>query len=162
MMFPKKTRTKKSNSRTGADINFSYFIKIRDITHVVDGMTLEAITSCISCGRFVYWRSQAGRRGAECGHFVERGNYVLRYNEMNCNSQCFDCNRFPAGTFRKFYEGIDRKHGRGTADILLKESIIGNFNKVNLEEIRIKYRQKAIDIASEKGLDVEMIRRRLR
>ena len=38
----------------------------------------------------------------QCGHFISRKHYILRWDEENCNVQCVACNVFRYGEQYKY------------------------------------------------------------
>jgi len=56
------------------DKHFSLYIRYRDKG------------KCFTCDR------ECGVKKAQCGHFVPRQYLAVRYDERNCNAQCYACN----------------------------------------------------------------------
>lgn len=109
--FPKEKKRK--ISRTGLvkklDTIFSLYIRLRDVDS-------NGYGKCITSGEFVHFKD------ADCGHFITRNNMATRWHPQNCNLQSRQDNRFLSG--RQFEHGlaIDRKWGKGTAELLLIKS----------------------------------------
>lgn len=99
-----------------ADKIFSEYIRYRDADQEAedkDGNWVPAIT-CITCKKVVAVKQ------AHCGHFIQRGCKLTRFDEQNANGQCPYCNTYRYGEqFRHGLE-IDRKFGEGTTDRLVK------------------------------------------
>jgi hypothetical protein len=91
-----------------ADRYFSLYVRYRDST-TRNG---EYYAQCITC--------QVCRPVKEMqnGHFVSRAVNVLRYDERNCNAQCYSCNVMKHGDQYQYAKAIDLKYGNGTADEL--------------------------------------------
>ena len=58
----------------------------------------------------------------QCGHFQSRNNLSVRFNEINCQVQCEECNMYKLGMHKEFAENLDELYGKGTADLLVIES----------------------------------------
>lgn len=128
MMFPKKIR--KNGGKNALDRVFSEYIRLRDSSG-------NGLCRCITCSKTLPWKA------ADAGHFIERDRLATRYNEQNVNAQCPRCNRFRNG--EQFLHGlaIDRKYGKGTAEML--EAISrkpAKLGAVYYEEQIKKYREK--------------------
>lgn len=100
--------------RKPADKWFSKYIRLRDSVCTGD----EWVGTCITCTKtgVVAWIDQKNElrftKGWDNGHFVTRGNYVVRYNEMNCNLQCsFRCNKMRSGEYVKYKSALKDKYG---------------------------------------------------
>lgn len=77
---------------------FSIYIRLRDANEA-------GFITCISCGRKVYWKD------ADAGHYIPRKHMATRFDEVNVNSQCIDCNRYMRGNIDAYREGIIALHG---------------------------------------------------
>ena len=113
---------------------FSEYIRLRDS----DG---AGICRCITCGRSFLWNA------GDAGHFVSRDKLAIRFDERNVNAQCSFCNRYRSGEQYAHGLAIDRKHGKGTADLLMQlGSMRGTkltpiWFSVKLEEYRAKLKK---------------------
>jgi hypothetical protein len=76
-----------------ADSLFSHFIRERD-KH-----------TCISCGKTVEPNK------SQCGHYISRANWQLRFSLLNCNCQCAQCNRWMQGNMVEYRKRLIEKHG---------------------------------------------------
>ena len=88
-----------------ADKWFSIYVRRRDSNK-------NGIASCITCGVKKPWKE------IQNGHFVSRRVNSLRYDDENCNSQCYSCNVMKYGEQYKYAKELDMKYGDGTADRL--------------------------------------------
>jgi hypothetical protein len=93
-----------SQLKKKADKVFSLYIRTRD--------SLNGIAECITCG--------ARKPIAEMqnGHFISRRVNSLRYDELNCNAQCYSCNVMRYGEQYAYAKALDMKYGDGTAQKL--------------------------------------------
>lgn len=87
-----------------ADKVFSTYIRTRDSSN--------GVAQCITCG------VQKPIAQMQNGHFVSRKVNVLRYDEENCNAQCYSCNVMKYGEQYQYARALDLKYGDGTADRL--------------------------------------------
>lgn len=86
--------------KTKLDKIFSLYIRTRD-----NGV-------CISCGK------KCEITQCDCGHFFSRGILSLRYNEINCNTQCKECNQFKSGNIKEYEKALKSKYGENIIDEL--------------------------------------------
>lgn len=69
---------------------------------------------CVTCSAVGHWRS------FDNGHFQKREHMATRFDPRNCAPQCEDCNRFNDGMNEEFAAYIDRVHGAGMAEELVR------------------------------------------
>lgn len=102
---------------------FSEYIRIRDSK---DGMF-----TCISCGTL-----QSVENGnLQCGHYYKSETYpALRYSESNNNGQCKSCNIFKEGNRQGYEQGMLKKYGQATIDMLK----ISCHNKIRLGRFELE------------------------
>jgi hypothetical protein len=123
---PKKQKVQTITAlRRKADKLFGHYIRLRDAEYY----GIHWVSQCISCGRenIVRWYDENDQkwhwgRKEEVGHFIGRGNYHLRYDEINCNSQDVFCNKYKNGNIVGYEQGLEEKYGRGTAQALRDEA----------------------------------------
>ncbi len=127
-------------SLKSADSNFSKFIRIRDADE-------DGNVHCISCGKIIHWTK------ADNGHFIKRQHKALRYNEINCNAQCKECNWLKQGNDIQYAKGLEKKYGPGTVEILeaLEKNTL-HLGKFELKVIADHYKEKFEQLKKEKGL----------
>lgn len=86
---------------------FSEYIRIRDSK---DGMFV-----CISCGK----NQSVNGGNLQAGHYYKSETYpALRYCPENVNGQCLSCNIFKEGNRQGYEQGLIKKYGQNTIDIL--------------------------------------------
>lgn len=83
-----------------AEEYFSVFIRQRD-----NGV-------CCTCGRKGHWKSM------QVGHFVRTGNLSLKFNEINANCQCTNCNVYLNGNIKSYMIFLEKKFGEKIIDEL--------------------------------------------
>lgn len=69
--------------------------------------------TCISCGNIKVIKKEQGQSNYHAGHFKSAGEYpMLRFDEVNINGQCQQCNYFKSGNLQLYTESIIKKWGR--------------------------------------------------
>lgn len=93
---------------------------------------------CISCGK----------KGVEmeCGHYYPRANLAVRWDEMNCMSQCIECNRYKGGNRSAFGRGLHIRYGDSVVEALdirsqkrVKMKSYELLEKIELYENKLKH-----------------------
>lgn len=102
-----RTRSRK-NIVKQLDTIFSLYIRKRN--------SKNEIAECYTCGRSDHYKK------LQCGHFMSRKNYATRWNEINCQVQCYACNVARYGEQFKFGLKLDIDYGKGCAEELQIES----------------------------------------
>jgi hypothetical protein len=67
------------------------------------------------------------------GHYVNRANLYLRFDERNCRPQCQGCNEFESGNMAVYTANLE-KECKGITDILRSEATL--VHKPTRDEIR--------------------------
>jgi len=117
---PKKKSPKRSSIVRKLDAEFSRYIRNR--------YAKNEIAECFTCGRKDHWKK------LQCGHFMSRRFYSTRWNETNCQVQCYVCNITRYGEQFTFGLKLDHKL-KGSAEEMQKLSrIISKFSNVDLLE----------------------------
>jgi len=109
----KKKVAKILNSKTGErkraikklDDIFSIFIRLRDSDQ-------NGICKCISSGNPFHWKD------LDCGHYINRSNSALRWNENNCHAQGRYDNRFFEGAMVEYRKNLIKKIGIQKVELL--------------------------------------------
>jgi hypothetical protein len=137
-----------------ADEAFSKYVRLRDC----DRTGNEWHGKCISCNKrgLVAWIDETGKlrfvKGWNAGHFVSRGNKVVRFDEENVNLQCaFSCNNMKSGNIVQYRLALRDKYGDGIPgklEKLAEETQYYKFTREELEQVisdskeQIKWYQK--------------------
>lgn len=129
-------------AKNSADEWFSKYIRLRDCDS-------NGFIRCITCNESKRWNE------SDAGHFQSRRFLATRFNEYNVNAQCKGCNSFGAGEQFKHGKAIDLKFGEGIADELETESRrMVKFSKVELMEMAREFKDKAEELAQQKGIEL--------
>ena len=72
----------------------------------------NGIVKCVTCGQKDHWKFM------DCGHFVSRHNQSTRWDEMNCQVQCKQCNQILGGMPYEFEDYLVEKYGRDEVECL--------------------------------------------
>jgi len=106
-IYTMKTKAKKPSRSTlvkKLDTEFSIYIRTR--------LSKNGISECITCGKKDDWKK------LQCGHFMSRRHYSTRWNELNCQVQCYACNVIRYGEQYKFGHYLNKIYGSGCAENL--------------------------------------------
>lgn len=117
-----------SSLKKELDRVFSIFIRQRD----------KGI--CFTCGRFFGWQK------VQCGHFVARQHNSTRYDERNCNAQCYACNMLYGGRADDYALNLEAKYGKGIVAELNKQK--RQIKQWTVEELTylIEYYKEKIEV----------------
>jgi hypothetical protein len=110
---------------------FSEFIRLRDrvsSSHFV----------CIACGE------PKPLNQMQAGHYFERTNKAIKYNEKNVNCECISCNYYHREDSKSGYkEGLIKKYGPGIIEELeIKKSRSNNWSHFEYEILIKEYKEK--------------------
>jgi len=108
-----KARKKKAESVSvltkKLDRIFSVYIRLK-------GTKPNGDCKCYTCDKVLYWRE------IQCGHFQSRRFMSTRFHELNCKPQCYGCNIGLSGNQYIFGVNLDKEHGMGTAERMVRKS----------------------------------------
>ena len=136
----KKHRAKKADFKANdkslrtkaAQSSFNAFIRKRD-----EGL------ACISCGNIPNTGEYVGGSGIHAGHFKSCGAHSeLRFNELNCNVQCFRCNVHLSGNIKDYRPALIEKIGLDKVEWLEGPHEPKKYTCAELKEIELKYKLK--------------------
>lgn len=83
---------------------FSKFVRLRNAK--------DGIVACFTCGKRNQWKKM------QCGHYHSRRFYSTRWDEINCQVQCVDCNILHEGNKPVFAIELKKKYGEQILDFL--------------------------------------------
>ena len=95
----------KPTLRQKLDKVFSLFIRQRHASP-------SGEVQCFTCPKRGHWKT------FHCGHFVPRQYLAVRYNETNCQVQCYACNILFNGQPSVFALRLEKDFGVGTVENL--------------------------------------------
>jgi hypothetical protein len=90
---------KKTVALAMADRAFSLYIRRR----YADEHTGRV--NCVTCGANEHWSDM------DCGHYISRSVWSVRFDTFNCMAQCRKCNRFENGKSERFRAELVRLRG---------------------------------------------------
>lgn len=128
--MPKKEKTI-SKLKKELDSIFSRYIRLRN----ADGETGDAI--CVTCGKIDHWKK------LQNGHFMSRRHSSTRWDEDNCQVQCYSCNVMQQGKQYEYSLWLDDYYGKGKSDELLarsRETV--KFDRHDLAKMHLEYKQE--------------------
>lgn len=112
-----------SKLKKEADKWFSLYIRNRD----------EGV--CFTCGH------KGEIKQMQNGHYITRGNLALRYDELNCNTQCIACNIFKKGNMPAYALRLRSLHGPDILEELDRKSkLITKYSAYDYEQLIEKYK----------------------
>lgn len=125
--FPYNTGMKKTTRNRSwyvkkLDTVFSQFIRLRAADHI-------GYSACVTCGTSKPWKEQ------QCGHFESRGKFGTRWNEKNCNVQCYRCNVLLKGNYPAYSRYLVRMFGASILDEL--ELMSNQSPKFSISELQL-------------------------
>ena len=130
---PKKSIKRKTLIKK-LDAAFSQYIRWRDAD-------ADGLVKCCTCD------TKKHVKAMQCGHFMSRRYYSLRWHEKNAHGQCYGCNIGDQGRQYEHSKHIDKKYGKGTAENLLKRSKDSRkYTNEELIQLIIYYKTKADDM----------------
>jgi 5-methylcytosine-specific restriction endonuclease McrA len=101
-------KTKRKSLIDKLDKEFSIFIRNR---YAKNGMA-----ECVTCGTVKEVKQ------LQCGHFMSRKHYSTRWDEDNCQVQCYTCNVMRYGEQYKFGLYLNATYNKDKAEELLIQS----------------------------------------
>ena len=90
------------------DTVFSLYIRLR--------YAKNEIAECYTCGKKDHYKK------LQCGHFMSRKHYATRWDEENCQVQCYSCNVMRYGEQYKFGLRLAKEKGRAFPEELLQKT----------------------------------------
>lgn len=110
---------------------FSLYIRLR--------YAKNEIAECYTCGKKDHYKK------LQCGHFMSRKHYATRWDELNCQVQCYSCNVMRYGEQYKFGLKLAKEIDKDLPEKLLaktrntvKYSDIDLLEMINLYKERVK------------------------
>jgi hypothetical protein len=109
------------------DTIFSIFIRLRKANELGE-------VSCYTCGKKDHYKKM------QCGHFMSRKHYSTRWEELNCQVQCYSCNVMRYGEQYKYGLQLKKEYGEHLPDKLLTMSrSVVKFSNDDLNEMINRY-----------------------
>lgn len=121
------------------DTVFSLFIRLRDSDK-------DGFGRCVTCSTIKHYTRM------DCGHFITRGEYSIRWDPFNTAIQCKQCNGFKGGEQVRFKEAINKRWGPNTAENLeIKRHFSKKLDRFELQFLISEYTEKANALMQEKS-----------
>jgi len=112
------------------DAIFSEYIRLRKANK-------QGIVTCYTCGKKAYWKGQ----GMQNGHFMSRKSYSTRWEELNCQVQCYSCNVMRFGEQYKYGLELQKEYTKDLPEqLLIQSKQIKKFSNIDLEDMINKYK----------------------
>lgn len=120
-------KTKRKSLIDKLDKEFSIFIRNR--------YAKNGLAECVTCG------SVKEVKQLQCGHFMSRKHYSTRWEEDNCQVQCYTCNVMRYGEQYKFGLYLNATYNKDKAEeLLIKSKQTLKLTDADLEEMIEKYK----------------------
>jgi 5-methylcytosine-specific restriction endonuclease McrA len=120
-------KTKRKSLIDKLDKEFSIFIRNR---YAKNGMA-----ECVTCGAVKEVKQ------LQCGHFMSRKHYSTRWDEDNCQVQCYTCNVMRYGEQYKFGLYLNATYNKDKAeDLLIQSKQTLKLSDFELEDMIEKYK----------------------
>lgn len=148
---PKKAKEpgeKPAKRRKLEEMDFSDLVKVLDAEHsyhVRAGLALKQghpWIKCYTCGKIDHWKRM------DCGHWISRRKYGVRWDFRNTRPQCTTCNSYNEGEKDRFQahlerDGVNVKAVRDLADMWgeahpPKEMLLKWIKEYRVESARIR------------------------
>ena len=97
---------------------------------------------CFTCGKKMSYKVM------QCGHYIGRSCYFLRFDTRNTRVQCKTCNEFKNGNISEYTKRLEQEH-KGITEILMEESrLVYKPSRDELRQMIAEYSSK-IDVLKE-------------
>ena len=118
------------------DAVFSEYIRLRDSDE-------NGIVTCPLC-----W-TRIKRKNAQNMHFITRGCYLYRYDEINCHAWCMRCNVFLNGNYIVYTRRMQKTFGIEKVDEMIKnKATVFKISTPRLLEMIDEYGEKVNKLKS--------------
>ena len=127
---PKKKLKTLPKLKADLDIVFSRYIRLRHADE-------NGEATCVTCGVVKYWKE------LQNGHFMSRRHHSTRWDEDNCQVQCYSCNVMQQGKQYEYSIWLDNKFGKGKSDeLLMKSKQTLKLDRHDLERMITEYKEE--------------------
>jgi len=126
---PKPSRPSKPSRKNlvkELDAVFSIYIRKKNIDE-------NGFTNCYTCGKYDHWKN------LQCGHYISRKHFSLRWSELNTRPQCVGCNIFKKGNLDVYALNLMREKENILEDLNRVKNTIVKFNDDELIEMIKQY-----------------------
>lgn len=125
----KRSKSERSILIREADRVFSIYIRLR--------LAVNEIATCVTCGKKAHWLLMQN------GHYIGRRKMATRWDEVNCNVQCPECNEELGGNLKAYRAYLVNLHGKEVIHELESlSSKIQKFTLVDIQKVIDKYNEK--------------------
>lgn len=107
----------------------------------------HGMVKCFTCDGVHHYKA------IQNGHFQSRRFMSTRFSELNCAPQCYACNVGMSGMQYEFGKRLDKKHGEGTADHVVKRAKeVRKFTSEEMLEMIEYYKSKVDNLKQKKNI----------
>lgn len=95
----------------------------------------EGKCECYTCGTRYFWTA------LQCGHFIRRGNYLLRWDIRNTRPQCEHCNvyREEREMLSVFAANLEREYPGRVEQLHEERNIVFKLSRTDLNQMIVDY-----------------------
>jgi hypothetical protein len=111
------------------DYVVSRYIRIRESDN-------KGNASCYTCGKIQHWTM------LQAGHFIKRGETLLRWDSRNIKPQCSHCNCNLHGNIEVYESNLERELPSLPDELREQSKEVNKFTRDDLKEMLISYRAK--------------------
>lgn len=130
----------RDNSRAGVGDNLSYLIEDLDIVFSQyirqKYANNDGRVNCYTCSWNGHWKQ------SECGHYIKRGHYGLRWDDRNARPQCHECNCEKNGNKPIYTQTLELEQPGITEELEIIGRQVYNLSRSELKELLIELRRK--------------------
>lgn len=111
------------------DFVFSRYIRIKEANSA-------GITMCYTCDKKDVWKNM------QCGHFIKRGETLLRWDTRNAKCQCPECNVSLYGNMDVYEQRLDQEHPGLPKQLREESREVNKFTREDMKELLIELRYR--------------------
>jgi hypothetical protein len=111
------------------DFTFSRYIRIREAD-------LNGICECYTCGKKDHWTK------LQLGHYIKRGETLLRWDSRNAKVQCPECNCGTYGNMDVYTELLNKEQPGLPEQLKLESKEVNKYSREDLKQLLIDFRVK--------------------
>ena len=108
---------------------FSKYIRTKEASK-------EGNVSCFTCDKVFHWTK------IQCGHYVKRGETLLRWDSRNARPQCVKCNCMLDGNMEEYTKRLEIEYPGITTQLKEESKEVNKYSREDLKQLTIALREK--------------------
>ena len=145
---PSDKPVKKGSKSLARDVADKYFSRYIRLVYAFENNG-ELFCKCFTSGNIFHIKN------IDAGHFITRGNGMMRYNEDNVRPQGRQDNRFKQGRHDIFEKNLIKEIGQEAVDSLKRlADERGEDNEAYYKEVAEHFRVKVKELQEQKGIKI--------